>query len=343
MGDIERRLFRMISARMTRRFKVLLVSGAALAVTVLSAACGTEKITVPKSQKTAYAGAVLFSQRCGGCHTLSYAGTHGSASNIKTRLVTNGPNFNVRCERPATRVLYAIENGGFSGATMPQNIVVGRQAQEVALFVSTYAGRKGAHGVGQAPCTSLAIGPIPLATTTPTATTAAPTSTTTTAATTGSKAKTTAGKAKKKTAKPKKKPATTPKAVAAKGPKISTATISGLGPVLVDAQGRTLYIFEPDNAKKVTCVNGCAAIWPPATLPSGEKAVASGAVKQSLLGSDTNPSGGQVITYAGWPLYTYVADTAAGAATGQAINLNGGLWYVISPSGTVIKTKPSPK
>ncbi|HUE27018.1 MAG TPA: hypothetical protein VMP89_09605 [Solirubrobacteraceae bacterium] len=139
-------------------------------------------------------------------------------------------------------------------------------------------------------------------------------------------------------------PATTTTAPAtpapANGPKIATATISKLGPVLVNAQGHTLYIFAPDKDKKVTCTGGCAAVWPPATVPSGQKAAASGSVKQSLLGSDPNPSGGQVITYAGWPLYTYVADSAAGTATGQAINLNGGLWYVISPSGTVIKTKP---
>ncbi len=329
----------MISARMSRRFKVLLVSGATLAVTLLSAACGTEKITVPKASPS-YAGAVLFSQRCGGCHTLSYAGTHGSASNIKTRLVTNGPNFNVRCERPATRVLYAIENGGFSGATMPQNIVVGEQARQVALFVSTYAGRQGGHSIGQPSCEQEAIGPIPVATTTPVATTAPPATTTSTTTTTTPT--TTTPTATKKKAKPKGKTKTTAtKAVPPNGPKISSATISGLGPVLVNAQGRTLYIFVPDNAKKVTCVGGCAAIWPPAALPSGQKAVASGAVKQSLLASDANPSGGQVITYAGWPLYTYVADTAPGAATGQAINLNGGLWYVISPSGKVIKVKPA--
>ncbi len=68
--------------------------------------------------------------------------------------------------------------------------------------------------------------------------------------------------------------------------------------------------------------------------------MASGSVKQALLGSDPDPEGGRVITYAGWPLYTYVADTAQGTATGQAINLNGGMWYVLSPSGKMIKTKP---
>ena len=129
-------------------------------------------------------------------------------------------------------------------------------------------------------------------------------------------------------------------APAATGPKISTSTIAHLGPVLVNAQGRTLYLFVPDNAKKVTCVGGCAAVWPPAFVPAGQKPVASGRVKQSLLGSDPDPAGGNVITYAGWPLYTYVADSAKGTATGQAINLNGGLWYVLSPTGKTIKTKP---
>jgi predicted lipoprotein with Yx(FWY)xxD motif len=124
------------------------------------------------------------------------------------------------------------------------------------------------------------------------------------------------------------------------GVKISSATIAGLGPVLVNAQGRTLYVFTPDHAKKVTCVSSCAAVWPPASLPSGQKPVAVGSVKQSLLGSDPDTAGGRAITYAGWPLYTYVADSAPGQVRGQALNLNGGLWYVISPSGKVITKKP---
>jgi mono/diheme cytochrome c family protein len=196
----------MISARMSRPVKDLLVSGATVAVAVLSAACGTEKISVPKSSPS-YTGAVLFSQRCSGCHTLSYAGTHGSASNIKTRLVENGPNFNLRCERPAIRVLYAIENGGFSGATMPQNIVVGQQARDVALFVSTYSGRKGQRSVGQPPCQSLPIGQIPVATAASASTTAAPATTTTTTTTAS-----TAPKKKKKTTTSKRKKAAAKKA-----------------------------------------------------------------------------------------------------------------------------------
>jgi predicted lipoprotein with Yx(FWY)xxD motif len=120
---------------------------------------------------------------------------------------------------------------------------------------------------------------------------------------------------------------------------ISAKTIPGLGAVLVNPAGRTLYTFAPDKAKKVTCVGGCAAVWPPVMLAAGAKAVGSGGVKASLLGSDPDPSGGKVVTYAGWPLYLYVADTTPGAHAGQALNLNGGLWYVISPSGKVVTKK----
>jgi outer membrane protein assembly factor BamB/predicted lipoprotein with Yx(FWY)xxD motif len=139
---------------------------------------------------------------------------------------------------------------------------------------------------------------------------------------------------------PTKPPASSAPAPAKGGAQVSTKTIPGLGPVLVNAQGRTLYLFVPDKDKKVTCVGSCAQVWPPAFLTKGQKPVAAGHVKQSLLGSDPDPAGGQVITYAGWPLYTFVSDTAPGKATGQGLNINGGLWYVLSPSGKVIKTKP---
>jgi predicted lipoprotein with Yx(FWY)xxD motif len=135
-------------------------------------------------------------------------------------------------------------------------------------------------------------------------------------------------------------PSTATSAPATGGVKISSGTVAGLGPVLVNARGRTLYSFAPDKDKTVTCVSACAVVWPPAFLPSGQKPLAAGLVKQSLLGSDPDPAGGRVITYAGWPLYTYVTDTAPGQATGQAVNLNGGLWYVISASGKVLTKKP---
>jgi mono/diheme cytochrome c family protein len=149
----------MILPRMTRPAKVL-ITGAILAVAALSSACGTQKISVPKSQPVLYQGALLFNQRCSGCHTLSYAATHGSAQNVRTAEFNNGPNFDVRCERPVARVLYAIQNGGFSGAIMPQNIVVGEQALAVAQFVATYSGRAAPKIPGNIPCEQVPIGTI---------------------------------------------------------------------------------------------------------------------------------------------------------------------------------------
>jgi mono/diheme cytochrome c family protein len=142
---------------MSRPARVLFLIVTAAAVAAFVSACGSEKISVPKTSP-AHRGAVLFSQRCSGCHTFSYAATHGSATNVRTALINNGPNFDVRCERPITRVLYAIENGGFSGAIMPQNIVVGQDATAVAQFVSRYAGGQAPKLVGQTPCSSQSVG-----------------------------------------------------------------------------------------------------------------------------------------------------------------------------------------
>jgi mono/diheme cytochrome c family protein len=126
-----------------RPLTILAVVGAAAAIT----ACGSKSIDLGKtaahaSQAAALKqGAEIFAQRCGGCHTLDAAGTQGSATSVKYRERTDGPNLNTRKEQMA-QVLYAIANGGFSGAIMPQNIVVGPDAQKVAAFVAKYAGRK---------------------------------------------------------------------------------------------------------------------------------------------------------------------------------------------------------
>ncbi len=144
------------------RYVSTLVAGALAAVVIT--ACGTERITVSKTAATYasnMAGAQLFNERCAGCHTLSYAGANGSGANPRTYLNISGPNFNVRCERPVARVLYAIENGGFSGAYMPQNIVVGKQAREVAMFVAQYAGRQAVRQPGTTPCQDKPVGTLP--------------------------------------------------------------------------------------------------------------------------------------------------------------------------------------
>jgi cytochrome c551 len=149
----------------TRRYATTLL--AAIVVGFVVSACGTNSIGVPKSDPSYTAdtaAAHLFNQRCGGCHTLSYAGTHGSGQNPRTYEAINGPNFDVRCERTggALRVLYAIENGGFSGAYMPQNVVVGRQAREIANFVARFAGRQAAVQPNVERCTQKPIDPLPL-------------------------------------------------------------------------------------------------------------------------------------------------------------------------------------
>lgn len=125
---------------MTRLPKSITILAAALALSFTLAACGEQKIEVAKSSPDRPA-ADLFKQRCAGCHTFKAAATHGSASNIRQRERTDGPNFNVRHEC-VERVLYAIQNGGFSGAIMPANILVGRDALAVSEFVAKYAGQE---------------------------------------------------------------------------------------------------------------------------------------------------------------------------------------------------------
>ena len=133
---------------------------------------------------------------------------------------------------------------------------------------------------------------------------------------------------------------TTAAAPASAGAVVTTGTVHGLGPILVDAQGKTLYAFVPDNRSKVSCVSSCALVWPPLKLSAGAQPTAAGAVQQSLLSSLPNPEGGRVVTYGGWPLYGYAGDTGPGTAKGQGLNLNGGLWYVIGASGQLIHQTP---
>jgi mono/diheme cytochrome c family protein len=115
-----------------RVFPLIPVAAAALALS----ACGTEGIQVSEDDPT-YKGAELFAQRCSGCHTLEAAGAQGSANRSER---TQGPNLDGRVETYEDAI-YAIRNGGFSGAIMPQNIVVGEDAQAVARFLAEYSGK----------------------------------------------------------------------------------------------------------------------------------------------------------------------------------------------------------
>jgi mono/diheme cytochrome c family protein len=104
------------------------------AAAAVLAACGAESVDVddPAFEE----GATLFAERCSGCHTLKAAGTQGTANRSQR---TQGPNLDQRVETYEDAI-FAIRNGGFSGAIMPQNIVVGAEAEAVARFVEKYSG-----------------------------------------------------------------------------------------------------------------------------------------------------------------------------------------------------------
>ncbi|HMJ34938.1 MAG TPA: hypothetical protein VK501_13580 [Baekduia sp.] len=125
-----------------------------------------------------------------------------------------------------------------------------------------------------------------------------------------------------------------PKATpSAKAATISTAD-HGLGAMLVDSQGRTLYLWQADTGKASTCDGACAQAWPPVTTSGAPKA--GGAVKSSLLGTTKRSDGSTQVTYAGHPLYRFAGDTAAGDTSGQNSNGFGAPWFVVAPGGQAI-------
>ncbi len=142
---------RMIPARMASKLRQLAVAVAVLGASAIVVACGSARVAGSASNPPAVnRGAQLFSQRCAGCHTLSAAAAEGSATKVRDRERVDGPNFNQRKET-VPQVLYAIRNGGFSGAIMPQNVVVGADAQAVAEFLARYSGGKSSSAARTAP------------------------------------------------------------------------------------------------------------------------------------------------------------------------------------------------
>lgn len=117
---------------------------------------------------------------------------------------------------------------------------------------------------------------------------------------------------------------------------IAVATNAKLGQILVDGSGRTVYLFVADQGTTSACYTDCAAAWPP-VLTHGAPQAGAGA-NASLLGTTTRKDGSTEVTYAGHPLYYFIADKAPGDATGQKLNNFGGPWYVVSPSGMEITT-----
>jgi len=107
---------------------------------------------------------------------------------------------------------------------------------------------------------------------------------------------------------------------------------SPLGTILVDQEGKTLYLFEADSQNKSNCSGGCLSLWPP--IDSNGKASAGSGVTAGMIGTAT---GSSQVTYAGHPLYYYVGDTKAGQILCQNVREYGGLWLVVAPSGRLVR------
>jgi predicted lipoprotein with Yx(FWY)xxD motif len=106
---------------------------------------------------------------------------------------------------------------------------------------------------------------------------------------------------------------------------------TGLGTILADGRGRTLYLFEKDKGPMSTCDGACASIWPP--LTTSGPAHAGAGVAAAKLGSSARADGSRNVTYAGHPLYTYAGDGRPGATDGEGLDQFGAEWYVVGPNG----------
>jgi predicted lipoprotein with Yx(FWY)xxD motif len=124
-----------------------------------------------------------------------------------------------------------------------------------------------------------------------------------------------------------------PKTAASSSP---TLRLAGLEPgkALVDAQGRTLYLFEADKGDKSTCNGACASLWPPATVTG--KTTAGPGLSANEIGTTKRSDGERQLTYNGHPLYRYAADTKPGEANGQGLDQFGAEWYVLNARGSKI-------
>lgn len=114
---------------------------------------------------------------------------------------------------------------------------------------------------------------------------------------------------------------------------VSVGSAAGVGQVLVDSKGMTLYYFQKDKkgSGKSKCEGECASFWPP--LTTGAEAEAMSGVNASMLGTIERPDGTTQVTYAGWPLYTFVEDKKPGEDNGTDSKAFGASWYPLHPNG----------
>ena len=128
-----------------------------------------------------------------------------------------------------------------------------------------------------------------------------------------------------------------PKTASGKSATLGVASTS-LGKILVDSQGRTLYLFQGDTGTKSNCSGACATNWPP--LTSAKPTVGKGA-SASMIGTTKRSDGTAQVTYNGHPLYTFAGDSSPGDTSGQGVNAFGALWYAVSPAGQQVTASAS--
>jgi len=119
---------------------------------------------------------------------------------------------------------------------------------------------------------------------------------------------------------------------------LSTSQVAGLGTVVVDGRGRTVYVLTADGTTSLPCTDdsGCTKAWPDISLPDGAMAPAAGqGVQASMLGSKQENDEAYA-TYNDWLLYEFAGDSAPGQANGEGIKSFGGTWYALTPSGTLV-------
>jgi predicted lipoprotein with Yx(FWY)xxD motif len=127
--------------------------------------------------------------------------------------------------------------------------------------------------------------------------------------------------------------------VSAPAYEVQARAVAGLGEIITDGKGFTLYMYTPDHHGPSQCAGFCAQQWPPLVLPRGVVRPKAGpGVKAALLGTDRRSNGQLQETYNGWPLYLWIGDSAPGQATGQADDM--GLWYAVSVTGAVDRGTP---
>jgi len=127
---------------------------------------------------------------------------------------------------------------------------------------------------------------------------------------------------------------TPPTTTGGKPATLGVASNGSLGKVLVDSQGRTLYLFQKDSGTRSACTGACAASWPP--LRDSRKPVAGSGASASMVTTAPRTDGSPQVVYNGHPLYLFSGDKNPGDANGQGVTAFGGAWYAVSPAGDMV-------